>query len=218
MTEKNKKIEEKEEKKIAEPQSDSENKELTNKKNPEPKGEANKQTLKEKIQDKKEEKGNKKEDEKKSKEKQLAEKPKKTEAVINGKSLPTSTKKSSAVCKFIQGKRIQKAISDLEQVLVHKKVVPMKGEIPHKKGKRISSGGYPKKTVEYFIKLLKSLQTNANVNGLDEPVIVEAIANMASRPYGKFGRVRRKRTHVKIKVREHRSVYPQLRNMGAKKK
>ena len=167
------------------------------------KSEPAKKTLKEKV------------DEKKEKAKPVG--PKKTEAVVSGKSLSMSTKKSIAVCKFIKGKKIQKAISDLEQVLVHKQVVPMKGEIPHKKGVGISSGGYPKKAVDYFIKLLKSLQSNANANGLSEPVIVEAIANMASRPYGKFGRVRRKRTHVMIKVKEHRSVYPKTLNKGAKK-
>jgi ribosomal protein L22 len=143
----------------------------------------------------------KKQPEKKPKEKKPTG-PKKTEAVINGKSLPISTKKSVAICKFIVGKKLYKAISDLEQVLTHKKVVPMKGEIPHQKGKGISSGGYPKKAVEYFIKLLKSLQANANVNGLDEPKIVHAMANLASRPYGKFGRVRKKRTHVQIKVKD----------------
>ncbi len=145
------------------------------------------------------------------------DKPKKTEAVINGKSLPISTKKSVAACKFIRGKKLQKAISDLEQVLTHKKVIPMKGEIPHQKGKGISSGGYSKKTVEHFIKLLKNLQANSNANGLDGPIIVHAMANLASRPYGKFGRVRKKRTHVQIKVKEHRSVYPKTLNKGAKK-
>ena len=147
----------------------------------------------------------KKKDEKKTEKKKEEKKPeklKKTEAIIRGKSLAMSTKKSVAVCKFIKGKRIQKALSDLEQVLVHKKVVPMKGEIPHKKGKKISSGGYPKKVVEHFIKLLKSLQANVDVNGVEDPIIIEAMANLASRPYGKFGRVRKKRTHVKIKVKE----------------
>jgi ribosomal protein L22 len=147
----------------------------------------------------------KKIEEKKKPVKKTEPKVKKTEAVIHGKSLPISTKKSVATCNFIRGKHIQKAIADLEQVLTHKKVVPMKGEVSHQKGAGISSGGYPKKVVEHFIHLLKSLQANANVNGLDEPIINEAIANLASRPYGKFGRVRKKRTHVQIKVRDKKS-------------
>jgi large subunit ribosomal protein L22 len=160
----------------------------------------------EKLQEKKEEKADKKKSEKK------VDIPKKTEAIINGKSLPISTKKSVAICKFISGKKLHKAIFDLEQVLTHKKVVPMKGEIPHQKGEGISSGRYPKKASEYFINLLKSLQANANVNGLEEPRIVEAIANLASRPYGKFGRVKKKRTHVQIKVMDKKKSEKKVSN------
>jgi ribosomal protein L22 len=121
--------------------------------------------------------------------------------IVKGISLPISTKTSTAICKFIKGKNIQKATSDLEQVASHKKPVPMKGEIPHRKGK-IMSGRYPKKASEYFIKLLNSLQANANVNGLENPIITGAISNIASQPYGRFGRVRRKRSHIKIIVKE----------------
>ena len=127
--------------------------------------------------------------------------PKKTEAVARRENFDLSTKKSAAICKFIKGKNIEKAIEDLESVLKHKKAVPIKGEIPHKKG-RIMSGVYPKKAAENFIKLLKNLSANANVNSLENPVISEAVANIGSRPYGRFGKFRRKRTHVLIKVKE----------------
>lgn len=127
---------------------------------------------------------------------------KKSEVIVNGRNLPISTKYSSAICRFIKKKKIGDAIADLEQVLVNKKAVPMKGEIPHRKGKGIMSGRYPKKASKYFVKLLKSLQANANANELDNPLIVEAVANIGSRPYGRFGRIRRKRTHVKIKAKE----------------
>ena len=127
--------------------------------------------------------------------------PKKAEAMVNVINLPISTKYSVSICKFIKGKKIESAIADLEQVLVYKKAVPMKGEIPHRKGK-IMSGRYPKKATEYFIKLLKSLLANSNTNRLDNPVIAEAVANLASRPFGRFGRIRKKRTHVSIKVKE----------------
>ena len=94
----------------------------------------------------------------------------------------------------------------MEQVFSLKKAVPMKGEIPHRKGKGMMSGRYPKKATEHFIKLLKALSANANTNGLENLVIVEAVANMASRPFGKFGRVRKKRTHVKIKCIEKKLI------------
>jgi len=127
--------------------------------------------------------------------------PKKTEAIVNSVNLPVSTKYSVAICKFIKGRKIENAIIDLEEVLAHKKAIPMKGEIPHRKGK-IMSGRYPKKAVEHFIKLLKSLLANSNANELNNPIISDAIANIGSRPFGRFGRIRKKRTHVKIKVKE----------------
>jgi ribosomal protein L22 len=114
--------------------------------------------------------------------------------------LPLSTKDSAAVCKFIKFKLIDKAIEDLEDVLKFKKVIPMKKGFPHKKGKRVMAGRYHTKTTKYFIKLLKELKANSNVNGIENPFIIEAIANKASMPYGRFGRVRKKRTHIKIKA------------------
>lgn len=132
---------------------------------------------------------------------QKKEKIKKTEAVVNGKSVPISTLDSIYICTFIKKKTIPRAIEELEEVLAFKRAIPMKGEIPHRKGK-IMSGRYPIESVKQFIKLLKNLQANANVNGMDAPVIIEAIANQAYRPFGRFGRVRRKRTHIKIKAVE----------------
>ncbi len=149
----------------------------------------------------KETKDKKIEDKKEIRKKPEKEVPKKAEAIVNAVSLPISTKYSVAICKFIKGKKIESAIADLEQVLVYKKAVPMKGEIPHRKGK-IMSGRYPKKATEHFIKLLKSLLANSNTNRLDNPVITDAVANLASRPFGRFGRIRKKRTHVSIKVKE----------------
>lgn len=154
-----------------------------------------------KLEQKKDLKSEKKITEKKKK----PEKPKvkKTEAVINSQNLHISTKKSIALCKFIKHKSIKDAIANLEQVLQLKKAVPMKGELPHQKG--IMSGGFPKKATEHFILLLKNLLANANANELENPVIVEAVANIGARPFGGFGRIRRKRTHLKIKVKEKKS-------------
>lgn len=131
---------------------------------------------------------------------------KKIEAVVNSFSLPISTKISCAICKFIKGKKIDKAIEDLNEVIHEKKAVPMKGEIPHRKGKGIMSGRFPGKAATYFITLLKALKGNSNANELENPRISEAIANLASRPFGKQGKVRKKRTHVMIKVMEKKLI------------
>lgn len=129
---------------------------------------------------------------------------KKDSAFINGVSLPISTKQSTAICRFIKGKTIENSIDYLEKVIQEKKAIPMRGEIPHRKGK-IMSGRFPKNASKEFIKLLKTLKGNSTVNGIEIPIIVEAIANKAQRPYGKFGRVQKKRTHIKIIVKEKNS-------------
>ncbi len=155
---------------------------------------------KEVKEDKKEEKIENKKD------KQKKEIPKKEEAVINAKSLPLSTKDCASICRFINHKSIDKSIEDLEDVLNFKRVIPMKKGFPHKKGKGVMAGKYHTKSVIQFIKMLKELKANSNVNGLENPIIIEAIANRASMPYGRFGRIRRKRTHIKIKSRDKTKI------------
>ena len=157
--------------------------------------------LDEKVEKKEEEKEGEAEKSKETEKKPVQEKPTKTEAVVKAYNLPISTKYSAAICKFIKNKRIEEVITDLEQVLKLRKAIPMKGEIPHRKGRGIMSGRFPKRATESFIKLLKNLSANASYRGLEEPVIVESVANIGSRPYGKFGAVRKKRTHVKITAR-----------------
>jgi large subunit ribosomal protein L22 len=123
----------------------------------------------------------------------------KTEAVVNGSALHISTKHAIAICNFIRGKHIEKAIVELEDAKKMKFAIPMRGEIPHKKG--IMSGRYPVKALGEFIILLKSLKANAIANELElEKVAISCKANIASRPYRRFGRKRFKRTHVEIKL------------------
>ena len=64
---------------------------------------------------------------------QTKPKVKKTKAIVNSSNLPISTKHSKAVCKLIKGKKIENAINDLEKIIVQKKTVQMKAEIPHQK-------------------------------------------------------------------------------------
>lgn len=156
----------------------------------------------EKIETKKHDEKKETKIEEKKNEKKVVQKVKKTEAVVNGISVPISTKDSVAICKFIKGKSIDRALVDLEQVLNFKRAIPITGDIPHRKGKGIMSGRYMTKPVEHFISMLKDLKANSNVNGVEEPIIVEAIPNRASRPRGRFGAVKRKRTHVMIRAVE----------------
>jgi ribosomal protein L22 len=127
---------------------------------------------------------------------------KKNEAVVNSYNAKISTKYSKAMCKFIKRKTIPEAIKQLNEIIVKKRVLPMTGEIAHKKGKGMMSGKYPVNCSKEFIQILKTLQGNANVNELNDPVITEAICNVGKRPYGRFGRWQRKRTHLKIVAKE----------------
>lgn len=139
-------------------------------------------------------------DEKKPEPKKPQPKVKKEEVFVNSQNLHISKKYACAICKFIKGKSIEKARSELEEVVAKRKAIPMKGEIPHRKGK-IMSGRFPVNAAKAFIILLKSLQGNANNHEVEEPIIIEAVANIGDRPRGRFGRWQRKRTHVKIIAR-----------------
>ena len=146
-------------------------------------------------------------DEVKQENKQETKKPeikkvKKDRAMVQGLNIPVSSNQAFAINRFIKYKEIGQAIRELEEILLHKRALPMKGEIPHRRGKGMMSGRYPKNAIEAFIKLLKSLSANANANELSNPIISEAYASFASRPFGKFGRVRKKRTNTMIVATE----------------
>lgn len=139
---------------------------------------------------------------------------KKTEAVVFGKDLPISTKHAIAICNFIRGKKAEEAIMLLEEVAHFKRALPMKGEIPHRKGK-IMSGRYPINATKQFIKLLKQLSANATVNDLDlENAKIECKADRASRSYRRFGSMKFKRTHVTLKLK----AKEEKKKQGEKKK
>ncbi len=166
-----------------------------------------------KVEEKKsEDKTSEKKTETKTTEKQ--KKVPKSEAFVYSPSAHLSMKTCAAIGKFIVGKTLDQAVADLKEVAAGRKPVPMKGEIPHRHGK-IMSGRFPKNASEHFIMLLKTLAGNCNVNGLEEPVIAESIANIASRPYGKFGAVRRKRAHIKI-IAKNRKDWQKSRSKKAK--
>lgn len=124
---------------------------------------------------------------------------KKTEAVVNGNDLRISTKHAIAICNFIRNKKIDQSIKELELVKRKEKAIPMRGEIAHKKG--IMSGRYPIKAVNEFLILLRSLRSNAIFNELElEKAKISCMANIAARPYRRFGQTKFKRSHVQIKL------------------
>jgi len=137
----------------------------------------------------------------KSEEKNKTEPKRKYEAVIRGRDLHFSTKQAVAICRMIQRKRIDEAVKLLEEVINGKRAVPMMGEIPHRKG--IMSGRYPIKAAKEILKLVRSLEANANMNNMEiENSRIECKADKASRPLRRFGRMKAKRSHVFLKLVE----------------
>ena len=128
------------------------------------------------------------------------------EAIANGLSLHMSKKHGMYICKFIKNKSIDNAMRDLEDVMLFKRAVPFKGEIPHRKGKMMS-GRYPINAAGIFIKILKGLRGNAISQGLDleKTKISFATSNWASRPARSDGR-HGKRTHIVLKAMEIENV------------
>lgn len=130
---------------------------------------------------------------------------KKEEAIVNGLSMHASKKQCMYICKFIKNKKIDAAIADLEQVMKLKKVVPFKGEIPHRSAPGVMSGRYPVKVSGQFIYLLKGLKGNSASNGLDleKTRITFASASWAARHARSNGKA--KRTNVVLKATEIKS-------------
>ncbi len=155
--------------------------------------------VKSEVKETKETKKAKVEDKVISSESKASEKHKKTEAVVNATSLPISTKHSIAICNMIRNMTIDQSLAKLDLAEKMKIPVPMRGEIPHKKG--IMSGRYPVNALGHFIKVLKSLKSNAMVNELElEKYKLFCKANLATRPYRRFGKGRFKRTHLQVKL------------------
>jgi large subunit ribosomal protein L22 len=136
---------------------------------------------------------------------------KKDEAVALGRNLHVSKKQCMYICAFIKNKSIETAIKDLEDVIKMKRVVPFKGEIPHRSEPGVMSGRYPISASKIFIPILKGLRGNVLVNqmDLDRAKICFASATWASRP-SKRGGGRFKRANVILKAKEFNTT-------GAKK-
>ena len=122
-------------------------------------------------------------------------------AVARGHSMRLSLKHCMGICKMLKGMKLDKAVVFLDGVARGKIAVNMRGrEVPHQKGPGVSGGKYPKKAALEIIGLIKQLEANANVNQVDEPVIVIAKADTSAMPWKKDRR-KAKRCHVYLEAR-----------------
>jgi len=123
-------------------------------------------------------------------------------ATVNGRDLPISKKHAIEICNYIRGKNLLKSKAFLQDVLAKKRAVPFRRyimDVGHKPGK-VGPGRYPQKASEVILKLLESLEINAQNKGLDTASLYlkEVIPNKASNVwhYGRQRRRRMKLTHI----------------------
>lgn len=126
---------------------------------------------------------------------------KKEEATAIGKSIHASKKHCMYICSFIKNKPIDQAIKELNEVILFKRAIPFKGEIPHRKG--MMSGRYPIRTCAKFITMLKGLKGNVIVNKMDleKTRISYASASWAARRM-KRNNAQTKSTNLILKAKE----------------
>lgn len=137
---------------------------------------------------------------------------KENQALVNAYNLPFSWKDAVEVCRFLRKRNINDAKKVLERVLEKKTAVPIKKfgfrDRGHRPGK-VGPGFYPQKSSMYILKLLKTLEANAQDKGLNVSnlILKELIPNKASQPWhsGRQRRRKMKRTHIKIIAEEIKS-------------
>jgi large subunit ribosomal protein L22 len=142
------------------------------------------------------------------------------EAKVFGRNMPVSTKHTIEICNFIRGKNLDKARDMLKKVAEKKVAVPFKrfnDNVGHRKGK-VGPGRYPVKATTHVIKLLDSLESNAQNKGLDigSLFLKTVIPNRANAGM-KYGRRRRsgKSTNLEI-IAEEKEIKKQEKKPAVK--
>lgn len=116
-----------------------------------------------------------------------------------------SFKKSVEVAKQMQGKKISYVKKYLQEVIELKKPINYKRfnqELAHRKGKGISSGGFPIKVCEVFLSIIKIAESGAKEKSLNETDLyilsVSARKGEARHHYGRYHSRKMKSTNLEI--------------------
>ncbi len=124
-----------------------------------------------------------------------------------GMALPISFKQSVEICSFIRNKNVIQAKKMLQQVIDKEAAVPFRRynwDLGHKKA--IGPGRYPMSASKEFIRLIESVESNAQFKGINTSnlIIAHITAHKAGKAwhYGRKSRRKMKRTNVEIFVEE----------------
>lgn len=128
-------------------------------------------------------------------------------ATLNVKSLPISPKMSVEICNVIRNKHLPKVRRMLQDVISMKRAIPVRrygDNLGHKPG--MGAGRYPINASKVFLKLIRSVEANAENKGLNvnNLFIVHAKADRGETRWrnSRMGRVKMKNTNVELKVEE----------------
>ncbi|NQU98370.1 50S ribosomal protein L22 [Candidatus Woesearchaeota archaeon] len=122
------------------------------------------------------------------------------------KEIPISAKHSIEICSRLKNKTVEEAkkyleaVKNMEQPVKFTRFTEGAG---HKR--KIGSGKFPVKAAENILKAVKSAESNAQIKGFSRDLkIISISANRASRPwhYGRQRRIKMKRTHIEVIVKE----------------
>jgi len=120
-----------------------------------------------------------------------------------GLDLPISRKHSVEIINKLKNKTTTRAKKILEGIIAIETPIQytrFNRDLGHKKG--IGPGRFPSKTAENILKIINSVEKNANTKGLSNPTIVHMSANKAAAQwhYGRKKRRKMKRSHIEIVV------------------
>ena len=124
-----------------------------------------------------------------------------------GMALPISTKQSVEICRFIENKNVNEAKKILQSTIDKKLAIPFKRynwDLGHKK--KVGPARYPEKASKEIIRLIESVEANAQFKGMNTSNLVishiSAHKSGKSWHYGRQSRRRMKRTNIQIIVEE----------------
>ncbi|MGM5488218.1 MAG: 50S ribosomal protein L22 [Nanobdellota archaeon] len=125
-----------------------------------------------------------------------------------------STKQAIEICNYIRGKPVARAKKELEEIIAHKRALPMRRfnqeGTGHKPG--IGPGKYPENACSAIHDLLENAESNAKFKGLDiaNLKIAHIVANRGPQQmrYGRKRGVVAKRTHVEVIVEAPEKAEP----------
>ncbi len=136
-------------------------------------------------------------------------------AIASGRDLSIKPKAAREICNQLKGKKLERAKNILNDVIELKQPIPYtryNKKLPHRKGIRgFDAGRYPVKASEEILKILYSVEANAEFKGLysDQLKITHIachrgrkIRNYIPRAFGRASPYFKHLTHIEVVVEE----------------